>query len=267
MTILRRTAAALVLAATASACGGSSDGSTDEAAASTPPSPVAYSLPDRCTGQGAGGEVVFLPAEDGSVVSAASFGDGDHAAVFVHQTGITGLCGWVPYAAWAARHGIRAVVVDVCGFGRSQCSDELDADPAAQLALPVSWAREQGATSVTLVGASMGGSLVAGAGDATGADALVDVSGPADWDGVPSIEDAVPAASVPLLLMFARGDSPADWRRAQAATRGTSATFVDVPGAGHGYSIVTDGSLVDAQITDQGRRVLRWVRGGYAADR
>ncbi len=110
--------------------------------------------------------MVFLPAEDDSVVSAASFGDGDHAAVFVHQTGITGLCGWVPYAAWAARHGIRAVVVDVCGYGRSQCSEALDADPAAQLALPVAWAREQGATSVTLVGASMGGSLVAGAGDA-----------------------------------------------------------------------------------------------------
>ena len=261
--LARPLAAASLLLLVTAACGEGTPEASPEPQGR--PTPAAYSLPDRCTGQGAGGEVVFLPGEDGSVVSAASFGDGDHAAVFVHQTGITGLCGWVPYAAWAARHGIRAVVVDVCGFGRSQCTDELDADPAAQLALPVSWAREQGATSVTLVGASMGGSLVAGAGDAAGADALVDVSGPADWEGVPPIEDAVPAASVPVLLMFARGDSPGDWRRARAAARGTGATFVDVPGAGHGYSIVTDGSLVDARITDQGRRVLAWVRGGYAA--
>jgi pimeloyl-ACP methyl ester carboxylesterase len=264
-------AAALLTPAllTAAACGSDETPAPDAVPAPTTAAarPTAYPIEERCTGQGASGEAVFLSADDGSTVSAAAFGDGDRAAVFVHQTGITGLCGWVPYAAWAARRGIRAVVVDVCGYGRSACTEALDADPAAQLALAVDWARTAGSSAVTVVGASMGGSLAAGAGEAAGADAVVDISGPADWEGVPSLEESVPETRVPLLLVFARADRPDDWRRARAAARGTGAVFVDVPGAGHGYSIVTDGSLVDARITAHGRRVLAWVNGEYAAAR
>jgi pimeloyl-ACP methyl ester carboxylesterase len=155
--------------------------------------------------------------------------------------------------------------MDVCGYGRSQCSEALAADPAAQLGAVVDWTRQQGATTVVLVGASMGGSLVAGAGEEAGADALVDVSGPADWEGVPSIEDAVAALTVPARLVFAKADGPDHWRRAKAATTGTDVQFVDVPGAGHGYTIVTDGSLVDATITREGRELLAWVRRQRAA--
>ncbi|RYP86228.1 alpha/beta hydrolase [Nocardioides guangzhouensis] len=269
MTILGRWTAALVMLLLATACGGAAD---DDREADDPapsptavPSPAAYSLPGRCTGQGGTGEVAFLPGGDGSWLSTASFGEGDTAAVFVHQTGITGLCGWVPYAEWAGRQGIRAVLVDVCGFGRSQCSDVLADDPAAQMALAVDHARQQGATTVVLVGASMGGALVAGAGEQAGADALVDISGPTDWEGVPSVERAVPAITVPARLVFARADGPEHWRRARAAARGTDVEFVDVPGAGHGYTIVTDGSLVDATITGPGKDLLAWVRQQSAA--
>jgi pimeloyl-ACP methyl ester carboxylesterase len=157
------------------------------------------------------------------------------------------------------------VVLDVCGFGRSQCSEALAGDPAGQMALAVDWARQQGATSVVLVGASMGGALVAGAGEEAGADALVDISGPTDWEGAPSVEQAVPAITVPARLLFAKADGPVHWRRAKAAARGTDVEFVDVPGAGHGYTIVTDGSLVDATITGPGKDLLAWVRRQSAA--
>ncbi len=183
------------------------------------------------------------------------------------RPGSTGLCGWVPYAAWAARHGIRAVVVDVCGFGRSQCSDELDADPAAQLALPVSWAREQGATSVTLVGASMGGRPGRGGrrrhrGGRPGRRVRAGRLGRCPLDRGRRAGRVGPAAAdvrprrLPCRLATGSGGDPRHERHLRGRPRRR-------PRLQHRHRR-QPGRRADHQ---QGRRVLRWVRGGYAADR
>ena len=45
------------------------------------------------------------------------------------------------YAEWAASHGVRAVLIDLCGWGRSACKGAFAADAEAQVRLVVHWAR------------------------------------------------------------------------------------------------------------------------------
>ncbi|MGI9157060.1 MAG: alpha/beta hydrolase [Marmoricola sp.] len=224
--------------------------------------PTHASVVERCQA-GAGGEQLTFTAKDGSLLPGAVFGSGDRAAVFVHQTGSTGMCGWVPYAEWAGRHGVRAIVLDVCGYGESQCSPAFGKDIAGQLRLPVAWARAHGATTVTLVGASMGGSLVTGVGQRLGVDAIVDVSSPPEWEGVPSVPEAARSITVPFLMIAATSDTeiqPGLLRTALRSSPSEHKRFIGVP-EGHGYTIVTNGSIMNVEITAVGRRVLDWVNG------
>ena len=107
-------------------------------------------------------------------------GSGPTVAVFAHQTDGDGLCGFWAYANWLTKRGIRSVLVDLCGYGDSDCRPgrQLDLHPTQQLRLAVDWARGHGAQRVTLVGASMGGSIVIGSAAALDVDAMVDLSGP-----------------------------------------------------------------------------------------
>lgn len=224
--------------------------------------PTHASVVERCKA-GAGGRQLTFTAKDGSVLPGAVFGSGDRVAVFVHQTGYTGMCGWVPYAAWAGRHGVRAIVLDVCDYGEAQCSPAFHDDVAGQLRLPIAWARAHGATSVTLVGASMGGSLVTGVGERLGVDAIVNISSPPEWDNVPSVPRAAKSITVPFLLIAATSDTeiqPAVLRRALLSSPSQHKRFVAVP-EGHGYTIVTNGSITAVEITPTGRRVLDWIKG------
>lgn len=195
----------------------------------------------------------------------AVFGESDRVAVFVHQTGSTGMCGWVPYAVWASRHGVRAIVVDMCDYGESQCSPRFSHDVAGQLRLPVTWARSHGARSVTLVGASMGGTMVTGVGQGLGVDAIIDISSPPEWEDVPPVPVAARSITVPFLMIAATNDveiEPHVLRRALASSPALTKRFVAVPD-GHGYTVVTDGHLLGVGITPAGRLVLDWVKGHH----
>ena len=86
-------------------------------------------------------------------------GPGLTTAVFVHEAGSRGLCGFWPYADWLARtKGVRSVLFSQCGAGASQCPAGNAADQwLAVTTAAVTWARAHGAGQVTLVGASAGG--------------------------------------------------------------------------------------------------------------
>ncbi len=190
-------------------------------------------------------------------------------AVFVHQTSASGFCGWAPYAAWAARQGVRALLVDACGWGDSTCSEAAEGDAASWLRSVVDWARRHGAERVTLVGASMGGALVAGGGQQAGADAIVDLSGPDAWSGVPDTVTAARDITVPFLVAAADNDSGIDTdalREAVEVSPAQQKEYVATPGE-HGWDMVGEAELtgtstpLDLRITALGRQVLAWVRG------
>jgi dienelactone hydrolase len=258
----------VVLAAVLAACGG--EPGPRGAAPSRTPQPLPISTPTsieaRCLVPVEGGLTSFA-GPDGSTMAGAVLGEGPDAAVFLHQTSKSGFCGFATYAEWAARQGVRAVLVDLCGWGRSTCHGPFSADPEAQVRLLVDWARAHGARRVTLVGASMGGAIALGVGEQAGADAVVDLSGPAVWQGVPSAGEAARRTTVPLLLAVAARDREMDPAALRAAVESAPARhkrFVSAP-SGHGWTMLNDGPLTEPVWTPLATDVLSWIKGDYAS--
>ncbi|MBT9256298.1 dienelactone hydrolase family protein [Phycicoccus sp. MAQZ13P-2] len=212
--------------------------------------------------------ITSVASDDGRIrLSAVEYGSGSTAAIFLHQTGAGGLCGWVPYGTWAASQGIHAVLVDDCVHGASVCSEDVIGDPRNAVATAVAWARTQGAERVVVVGASMGGAVALGTAQEAGADAVVDLSGPSRWPGVPDAVAAATATRIPLLLVVAGDDRemgvPA-LREAVAASPAVTKQFV-LAKDGHGWGLTMSGDAPDLMPTVIGRQVLDWVRGKYPA--
>ncbi|WP_344193578.1 alpha/beta hydrolase [Pedococcus aerophilus] len=247
-------------------CGGSGPSEGATARPSTPtPTPGPTSVSDRCKVPVDGGELVEIADPGGSVMTGATLGEGPVVAVYLHQTTPVGFCGWTAYAAWAAERGVRAVLVDLCGWGRSRCTGGLAIDPAAQVRLVVDWARSRGATRVTLVGASLGGVTALAVGQQSGADALVDLSGPFSYPGLDTAAVAAPRTTLPLLLAVAPGDTdvqPAELKAAFESAPAKVKKFVSTP-RDHGWGMLNDGTDADPDWTPLADTVLAWTKGDY----
>lgn len=127
---------------------------------------------------------VTFAAADGGGVSADLYGDGAHAVVLAHGARFD-KASWTREARYLAEHGLRVLAIDFRGYGASRApapSDDRDAGLEQDLLGAVDWLRAQGATRVSLVGGSMGGTACA--------DALVQ-------DGGRAIDDCVLLAHWP----------------------------------------------------------------------
>ncbi len=181
-------------------------------------------------------------------------------AVFLHQTDGDGLCGWWPFAVWLTdHHHVRAVLVDLCGYGDADCPPSTFADDQqAQVALAVRYARKAGTRRIVLVGASMGGALALGSATVVHANAVVDLSGPADWPHA----EAGPAARrlrVPCLIAVSPDDPDASYPALKAAFATIPASHKKfIPGDGaHGWDLLTD------TTTPLASTVAHWIEGTY----
>lgn len=257
-----------------SGCGsGAGDQPRGDAAASAPltaaPSPSRSwpaTVEERCKIP-AKGDVVRVPAPGGTL-SAGVIGEGSVGVVLLHQTSGAGFCGWATYGQWLATKGINVVMLDVCNYGQSTCDEALLKDWSAQLKAGVDFARSRGATKVTLVGASLGGVLARGVGQKAGADAIVDLSGPEEWEGVPDAVTAAMATTVPLLIAAADADTGIDvavLKAAETASPAKHKRYVAMPGQEHGWSGISNGMSVDTVFTPLATTVLSWIQGDYAA--
>lgn len=198
-----------------------------------------------------------------SVLPAAVLGTGKNVAVLLHQTDGDGACGWFPVAGMMAAQGVRVLAFDLCGYGSARCPRSTT--PARQVRAAVHWARTHGAGRVTVVGASMGGSVALGTADEVTPDAVIDLSGPMEWDGVTDSARAARRLRSPLLAAATAGDpstDPAALRRAVQASPGTH-RFVRSP-SGHGIEMLTSYKNGTDLPTPLLRTVVRWVKGVYA---
>ncbi len=142
---------------------------------------------------------MVLTAATGTRLRGYDVGTGSTVAVLLHQTNADS-CGWWPYASYlAATHHLRAVALDFCGYGASRCPTALENDPVQQVALAVEWVRKHGGRRVVLVGASLGGAVALAAAGDVPVEAVVDLSGPSSWPGVP-LDRAAPRVRVPTLV-------------------------------------------------------------------
>lgn len=250
----------------------SSPAPPEEQPGAVTPASSPITVADRCL-RDVPAKLRTFPAPDHkSELVGTVLGSGPDVAVFLHQTDGDGLCGWVPYANWAADHGVRAILIDACGYGDSECSERLETDAAQWLTLPIAWARDHGAERVTVVGASMGGTVAAGAAEPAGADAIVNLSGPSAWPGVPDVLAAGRKTTVPLLVAAADTDRDIDTESLRKSVRLSPSRFKEYvawPG-GHGWDMVSNADYsgdvdpLDIKPTRLGKLVLAWIIGDYA---
>jgi hypothetical protein len=238
---------------------------TTAAPAATPAPPPPAQL---CGGPTTPAQSLWLSAPGGALVYAAVVGTGPDTAVFVHQAGPTGLCGFWPYADWLARtKGVRSLLFSQCGAGASQCPAGKAADQwLAVTTAAVGWARTQGADQVTLVGASAGGvvALQVAASIHPPVAAVVNLSGGRGWLGLDSLV-AARRLQVPALFAVAPGDSlvsVATMRQLyEAAPVRAKRLVVLAEGAGHGWELL--GGAAGSDWSPLAVTVAAWIQGRH----
>lgn len=108
---------------------------------------------------------VSFPTQDGGVVSADLYGQGKRAVVLVHG-GQFHKESWEKQAVVLANAGFRVLTIDLRGYGQSRGpgdSNPMDAPLHLDVLAAVRYLHNSGAKSVSVVGASMGGSAAADA--------------------------------------------------------------------------------------------------------
>ncbi len=274
----RRYAGWLALAALAAACGSTATPASPQVPGTTAPptavrptstattvAPPVTAMGRRCGPPDVEATAGTVTGPNGELLWTGAVGSGGTVAVLLHQTDRTASCGWWPFANQLAAHGVRAVMLDFCGYGQSRCdpAKPWTTDYVDQATRAVAQARAEGATRVTLVGASLGGTVATLSAGRSGADAVVNLSGFGFGSLVTA--PALAALTVPVLGAGSRTEeteSLALEAQVAAAPSPTKRFVWDT--AGHGWSLVLVGPQPDSPLTDVGRTVIAWTKGDYA---
>ena len=240
----------LVVAALACAlvagCGGS--GSADRSADSPPaetPSTGAPRTPPRTTPPQAG-KYCLQPRDHGRNVrfgpheelGGFATGPGHDYVVLLHQSD-GDACQMLPIARMLARAGYRSLAFDSSGRGASGAARYDHRTLADDVTDAVRFARGQGATSVSLVGTSMGGYgvLAAALTITPPVNAVVSLSAPDVWDDPSGKALDISALTVPTQLWAARLDSGFAEAAKRFASQDPDAALFLRPGSDHGVDL------------------------------
>ena len=144
--------------------------------------------------------------EDGVTITARLFGQGERGVVLAHMFP-SDQTSWWEFAEVLAGRGYMALTLDFRGFGESggdKKIDLIDLDLEAAL----KFLEDEGASTVFLVGASMGGtaSLKVATRQGARAAAVVALSAPVNFNGLDLTSERV---LLPVLLMATEGDGSA----------------------------------------------------------
>jgi pimeloyl-ACP methyl ester carboxylesterase len=216
-------------------CGGSGSGKaggTQTSTTSTAAETTGKTL-DSCAHEDGTTKIVHFGGAD---LDGVVTGDGTTGVVLAHQLH-SNLCSWLPFAERLAAAGMRVLAFD---FPSTSNLDRYVLAAVAEL-------RRQGAHSIALAGASMGGTavLVAASRDSR-IGRVASLSGPRNFEGL-AAGRAVPRVRVPTLFVAGSEDSPYvdDARAMYRAATGDKRLLV-VPGSDHGTDL-----LDDEQVSDQ----------------
>jgi len=197
-------------------------------------------------------EAISFPTEDGAVIYADLYGDGDRGVVLAHG-GQFNKESWQKQAQALVAAKFRVLALDFRGYGKSHGpgdSDPEDAPLHFDVLAAVRYLRKTGVKSVSIVGASMGGGA---AGDAS------ILSRPGEIDrivflGYAPNEPANKLKSASLFIVArddASGDGPRlPWIKAQYEKAPQPKELVVLEGSAHAQFLFQ---------TDQGERVMREI--------
>lgn len=193
-------------------------------------------------------KTISFPTDDGGVVYADAYGQGDQAVVLAHG-GRFNKGSWEKQARVLTSAGFRVLAIDFRGYGKSHGpgdSNPVDAPLQLDVLAAVRYLRKNGAKIVSVVGASMGG----------GAAGNAAIAEPGEIDRIVFLGSAPngPAEKLkcPTLFIVARDDASADGPRLP----GIRAQYEKAPEPKK--LIVLDGSAHAQYLfqTDQGERVM-----------
>ena len=220
------------------ACGGSGPGEGRDGAAAASPAAPSQRIRSQC--HEAGDVEHRLTRKDGGQTFAVSVGSGSRAVVLMPMHGADH-CSWMPFARMIARQsGVQAWAVDSVGSAGESFATSADLRLVDDVVTAVDEARGQGATAVSLAGASMGGTTVLGAATRVGADRLVSLSAPWAYGGV----DALVAAKrldIPALIIVGEQDEPDFVDSAHRLVRAIpdgAGEYVGIVSSGHGTDLL-----------------------------
>jgi alpha-beta hydrolase superfamily lysophospholipase len=224
-------------------CGGDAGGTPVAAPSPTGPVPGG-----DCPGmaESSGAKPVHFGAGGATNLAGLIGGTGTAGVVLAHQAEAD-LCQWILGFNELIGKGYKVLAFDFHGHGASESSEAgFDDDVVAAAAT----LRADGATSIVLIGASMGGTFsVAAAPKITPPVAgVVSVSAPLAYGGV-SAQQAAPTVAVPVLYVANEndgiiGDAAAELKAASTASPDAQALVTS--GAIHGVPLVIEGG--DAKI-------------------
>lgn len=200
-----------------------------------------------------------LAAGDTARLNTAWLGSGSTVAILLPGDDEYGMCGLLFYADYLAQHDVRSVLVDLCGFGQSDCSgDRIADDPAAQVKVVADAVRSDGASRMVLVGTSTGGTLAVMAAKSTRPDALVSLSAPRSYGGK---RLATYAGNVTMPALFAYSSQEqadlTEVRRLLPKMPSQRKTLLRVDD-GHGYDLLHEED--SAAWTPLASQVLKFIR-------
>ncbi len=234
-------------------------------ASATSSAPITTVMGRRCGRPDVEADVTQVSGPDGQRLTLSSVGGGTTVALLLHQTNASASCGWWPFANRLAQNGVRAVMLDFCGYGPSSCDPTTPwgSDYVDQAVRAVAQLRSHGATRVTLVGASLGGTVASVSAAPAGVDAVVNLSG----FGFGPLVTAPSIAALTIPILGAGGHDEQSDSAALEAMVASSASparrfvWADV---GHGWSLVLDGPRYDDPVSAVGRTVIAWTQGRYS---
>lgn len=197
-------------------------------------------------------KTISFPTEDGGVVFADVYGTSDRAVVLAHG-GRFNKESWAKQAQTLAAAGFQVLALDFRGYGRSTGpgqAEPMNAPLKFDVQAAVRYLRAQGAKSVSIIGASMGGGA---AGDAAIA------SRPGEIDRLvllgATLNDSANKLKCPVLFIVARDDAGADGPRLPRIQE----QYENAPQPKE--LIILDGSAHAQYLfnTDQGERVMKEI--------
>jgi non-heme chloroperoxidase len=204
-------------------------------------------------GSAAAQKRVSFPTQDGGLVYADMYGKGARGVVLAHG-GRFNKESWEKQARALEEAGFRVLAIDFRGYGQSRGpgqSDPLSAPLHFDVLAAVRYLRKVGATTVSVVGGSMGGGAAA--------DATIEAE-PGEIDGLVGLGSA--AGSGPpekikgrKLFIVARNDANADGPRLP----GIQKQYEKIPEPKR--LLILEGSAHAQYLfqTDQGERVMREI--------
>lgn len=185
---------------------------------------------------------VEFPTQDGGLVHADLYGEGDRGVVLAHGAQFD-KSSWSKQATVLAQAGFRAVAIDFRGYGQSHGG--APGDRYLDVLAAVDYLRHTGAKTVSVVGGSMGGAAAADA----SAEAVVG-----------AIDRLVLLAPAPIrdprriqgrkLFVTSRGDPRADKIREQFEIAGEPKQWLLFEGSAHAQHIFA---------TEHGERLMREI--------